>query len=312
MTEPGHIAVILNPKAAGDAYDAARIDRLRAIAGSRAVLFSIDEPERVHAVAEGVRERGASIVAIIGGDGTVSSVLTALHRAYGPDPLPRIALLRGGSMNTVANAFGLSRGTPESLLEKLLHSGARPVWPRATLEVEGRLGFLFTGGALVGFLDTLYSNSQLGKGPLGAFSLLSIGSVQALTGGSLFRKIDTPLVATLVIDGTEHPERRYFGFAVGTVEQVGLGFKPFRLARECQDQFQIFAFHGSAQALVRELPKIYRGQPMTRGIGFDPLARKLEIVTQDGEVPYALDGDVYRAKSPLFVRVGPKVEIVAL
>jgi hypothetical protein len=51
MTEAGHIAVILNPKAAGDAYDSVRIDRLRAIAGSRAVLFSLDEPERVHSVA---------------------------------------------------------------------------------------------------------------------------------------------------------------------------------------------------------------------------------------------------------------------
>jgi hypothetical protein len=214
-------------------------------------------------------------------------------------------------MNTVANAFGISRGSPEALLDKLVHGGARPVWPRATLEVEGRLGFLFTAGALVGFLDTLYGSSQLGKGPLGALSLLSIGSVQAITGGPIFRKIDTPLVATLAIDGSEHPERRYFGFAAGTVEQIGLGFKPFRLARECQDQFQIFAFHGTPQALIRELPKIYRAQPITRGFGFDPLARNVAISTASGEVPYALDGDVYKAKSPLYVRVGPKVEIVA-
>jgi diacylglycerol kinase family enzyme len=311
VTESGQIAVILNPKAAGDAYDEARIDRLRAIAGSRAVLFAIDEPERVHAVAEGVRERGASTVAIIGGDGTVSSVLTALHRAYGSERWPHIALLRGGTMNTVANAFGLARGTPEELLAKLVHGGARPVWPRATLEIEGRLGFLFTAGAMVGFLDTLYER-QLGKGPLAALSLLSIVSVQALVGGPTFRKVETPLTATLRIDGADHPERRYLAFAAGTVEQVGLGFRPFRLARECQDQFQIFAFHGSAQALVREFPKIYRGQPFTRGFGFDPLARKLEITTSSGEIPYALDGDVYKAASPLHVRVGPKVEIVAV
>lgn len=311
MSEAGHIAVILNPRAAGGAYDASRVDRLRAIAGSRAVLFSIDEPERVHAVAEGVRERKASTVAIIGGDGTVPSVLTALHRAYGREPWPRIALLRGGTMNTIANAFGIARGTPEELLGRLLHGGARPVWPRATLEVEGRLGFLFTAGAMVGFLDALYE-SPLGRGALGAFSLLSLASVQALTGGPLYRKIETPLTATLRVDGAEHPERRYLALAAGTVEQVGLGFRPFRLARECQDQFQIFAFHGSAQALVRELPKIYRGQPFTRGLGFDPLARQLEISTQDGQVAYALDGDVYRTSSPLQIRVGPKVEIVAI
>jgi diacylglycerol kinase (ATP) len=312
MTESGHTAVILNPTAAGDGYDAARVDRLRAIAGSRAVLFSIDEPELVHAVVEGVRERQAATVAIIGGDGTISSVLTALLRAYGRERWPRIALLRGGTMNTVANAFGVPRGTPEELLAKLLNGGARPVWPRATLEVEGKLGFLFTSGIMVGFLDTLYSHPSFGKGPIGAFSLLTVAGMQAITGGPTIRKVETPLTATLIVDGIEHPERRYVALAVGTVEQVGLGFRPFRLARECQDQFQIFAFHGSIQALLRELPKIYRGQPITRGFGFDPLTRKLVIETQDGEVPYGLDGDVYRAKSPLYVRVGPKVEIVAM
>lgn len=312
MKELGHTAVILNPHAAGGAYTPERIERLRAIANSRAVLFSIDEPELVHAVIEGARERKAATVAIIGGDGTASSVLTALHRAYGREPWPHVALLRGGTMNTVANAFGVPRGTPEELLGKLLHGGARPVWPRATLEVEGRVGFLFTAGAMVGFLDTLYSSSQLGKGPLGAFSLLSIAGLQALTGGATYRKIETPLQATLRIDGQEHPERRYFALAAGTVEQVGLGFRPFRLARECQDQFQLFAFHGTAQALLRELPKIYRGQPITRSLGFDPLSRKVEISTQDGTVAYALDGDVYRAVSPLNVGVGPKIEIVAL
>src|SRR5687768_13824585 len=103
MSETGPVAVILNPNAAGKGYGQSRIDRLRAIAGSRAVVFSIDERERVHAVVRGVRERGASTVGVIGGDGTVSSVLTALHAEYGAAPLPRIALLRGGTMNTVAN-----------------------------------------------------------------------------------------------------------------------------------------------------------------------------------------------------------------
>jgi diacylglycerol kinase family enzyme len=312
MNDPGHIAVILNPRASGNAYDQGRIDKLRAIAGSRAVVFAIDEPERVHAVVQGARERAASTVAIIGGDGTVSSVLTALRRAYGDEALPRIALLRGGSMNTIANAFGVPRGTPETLLDTLLHGGPRPVWPRATLEVDGRLGFLFSAGVLVGFLETLYGQKQFGRGPVGALSLLSIAGVQALVGGPLFRKIETPLTATLRVDGVDHPERRYTALALGTVEQVGLGFRPFRLARECQDQFQMFAFHGSAQALVRELPKLYRGQSMTKGLGFDPLARLLEITTQDGEVAYAVDGDVYRGPSPLVVRVGPRVEVVAL
>jgi len=111
MNDSPHIAVILNPTASGG-YDAARIDRLRAIVGSRAVLFSIDEPERVHAVVEWFRERQGATVAIIGGDGTAALVLTALSRAYGKQGWPRIALLRGGTMNTVAYAFGIAKNHP--------------------------------------------------------------------------------------------------------------------------------------------------------------------------------------------------------
>jgi diacylglycerol kinase family enzyme len=255
--------------------------------------------------------------AIVGGDGTVSSVLTALHRAYGDKPLPKIALLRGGSMNTIANSFGLPRRSPKELLEMLLEGGAHPVWPRATLAIEGRLGFLFTAAVLVGFLDVLYERRSKGRGPLAALSLLSAASLQALLAPivrlptSVLGRVETPLQAVLEIDGDVHPERRYTALAAGTVEQVGLGFRPFRLARECQDKLQLFAFHGSVQALVRELPKIHAGKPITQGLGFDPACRKL-VIEANEPIRYALDGDLHQGGARLELTVGPKVEIVAL
>ena len=91
------LAIVLNPDA-GSRYDERRVDGLRAIAGSRGVLFSTSKRDLLDAIVQGARERGVATVAIIGGDGTVSSVLSALHRAYGSERLPRIALLRGGSM----------------------------------------------------------------------------------------------------------------------------------------------------------------------------------------------------------------------
>src|ERR1044071_5846826 len=100
MAAPSTVAVVLNPRADGGAYDERRIEGLREIAGSRAVMFVADERDLVSAVAEGVRERSAETVAVIGGDGSVSTVLSALRKAYGQAPLPRIALLRGGTMNT--------------------------------------------------------------------------------------------------------------------------------------------------------------------------------------------------------------------
>ena len=309
MTRSGEIAIVLNPTAGGvGRYPEHRVDQLRAIAGTNAVVFATGKRDLVQAVADGVRERGVGTVAIIGGDGTVSGVVSALHRAFGGAPLPKIALLRGGTMNTIANSFGIARRQPEELLRRLL--AARPVAPlrRATLQVGGQVGFLFSTGIMVGFLEALYRAGEDSQGPLGALRLLAKGSFQAVMGGELIEEIETPLLATLTIDGDVHPQRRYTVLGAATVEQVGLGFRPFPRAAECLSQFQIFGFHGSTQSLVRQLPRIRRGLPLGPGLGLDPLARTLQIDAK-GAIAYALDGELSSARDTLLVEAGPTVEI---
>jgi diacylglycerol kinase family enzyme len=312
MTRKSELAIVLNPAAQGGAYDDRRIKSLRAIAGSRAVIFSTERRDLTDAVAEGVRERGAETVAVIGGDGTISNVLTALHRAYGEQPLPRIALLRGGTMNTTANAFDVPRRQPEELLRQLLAARAETIVARATLKVQGRLGFLFSTGAMVGFLDALYETRAAGQGSsLRALSLLARGSWSALTGGEgpLLSRIETPLLAAARVDGEEHPAHRYTLFAAGTVESIGLGFRPFPRAAECQSEFQLFAFHASLQTLARQLSRIRRGQPIANGLGYDPLAKRVELDAQGSGFRYALDGDIYESGDKLAVEAGPRIEI---
>lgn len=307
MASPSSVAVILNPRAGGGAYDERRIEELRAIASSRAVLFVTEEQGLVEAVAEGVRERGVETVAVIGGDGTVGVTLTALHKAYGTAPLPRIALLRGGTMNTVANSIGVRRGSPEELLRKLLAVPSTPLTERNTLLVGGRVGFLFTAAAMVGFLRELYDSSRTQRGRLGALKLLAKGSFQAFAGGELATRIESALVATLRIDGEEEPARRYSVLGAATVEQVGLGFRAFPRAAEGRDQFQVFAFHGTLQTLALQLPRIRAGLPVQKGLALDPLARRFVIEAPGETIPYALDGDIFEVQSRVAVDIGPRV-----
>lgn len=62
--------------------------------------------------------RGMDCIVIDGGDGTVSDVLSAIHRHYAPERLPAVAVLPSGNTNLIAGdvGFGL-RGTPA--LERL-------------------------------------------------------------------------------------------------------------------------------------------------------------------------------------------------
>jgi len=87
---------------------------------------------------EDFRHLDIDVLGISGGDGTNHVTITGFLDVYGseqggggttPTPLPQIAFLRGGTMNTVANSVGIQHGKPEGLLSRL----ARAYAERATL-----------------------------------------------------------------------------------------------------------------------------------------------------------------------------------
>ncbi|EHH69455.1 diacylglycerol/lipid kinase family protein [Gluconobacter morbifer] len=94
-------------------------------------------------------ERGINTIAIDGGDGTVSTALTAIARAYPPDRLPDIVVLASGNTNLIAGDVGFGLRGREAL-QRLrqdvpLRSGMRtPIrlsWPGSDrLPVLGLFG----------------------------------------------------------------------------------------------------------------------------------------------------------------------------
>ncbi|GEK92915.1 diacylglycerol/lipid kinase family protein [Gluconobacter wancherniae] len=60
-------------------------------------------------------ERGITTIAIDGGDGTVSTALTAIARAYPADKLPDIAVLPSGNSNLIAGDVGFGLRGIEAL-----------------------------------------------------------------------------------------------------------------------------------------------------------------------------------------------------
>ena len=73
---------------------------------------SIDE---LYRIAEDFRRDDIDVLAISGGDGTNHVTLTGFLDVYGGHTMPQVALLRGGTMNTVANSVGVggpARGPP--------------------------------------------------------------------------------------------------------------------------------------------------------------------------------------------------------
>src|SRR5688500_8138234 len=158
------IGVVVNPRSSRNRGNRGGTSRLARIVGDAGVVAECSNLDQLHRAAEDFRRQDVSILAIGGGDGTNSVTATGFWQVYGDVPLPAIALLRGGTMNTVANSVGVPRARPETLLTRLVqrHSagGIMGSVERTTLDVGGTLGFLFGTGVVYGFLAEYYANGR--------------------------------------------------------------------------------------------------------------------------------------------------------
>jgi diacylglycerol kinase family enzyme len=104
------IGILNNPRSRRNLLTPQTADRLRALVDGEGVVADAATLDELALAVDRFRTAGIDVLAVNGGDGTGHVALTALARAW-DGPLPALALLRGGAMNTVADAHKL-RGTP--------------------------------------------------------------------------------------------------------------------------------------------------------------------------------------------------------
>ena len=119
------IGVVLNPKSRRNLRDPGAALRLARELGDHGVLRTAGSIEELYRIAEDFRRVDIDVLAISGGDGTGHVTLTGFLNVYRGADVPQVALLRGGTMNTVANSVGVRRGKPEGLLARLIRAYAQ-------------------------------------------------------------------------------------------------------------------------------------------------------------------------------------------
>src|SRR5690349_19758362 len=106
VSMPG-IGIIANPHSKLNKQNPERHELLGYILGQQGQLRLTESLEHLSKVAAEFHQKKIDILAINGGDGTISRTLTAIVNEYKGDPLPPIALLRGGTMNVLAQNLGV-------------------------------------------------------------------------------------------------------------------------------------------------------------------------------------------------------------
>ena len=307
---PG-IGLITNPRSRVNKRDPSRIRRLGYLVGAHGSSRATQSLDDLHQVCEDFHKERIDILGISGGDGTLHHTLTAMIRAYGSDPLPPVAILRGGTMNTVAASFNIHGETPRllfELIDKHSRGQAFDTFQRKILQIGDTFGFIFGNGLVYNFLEAYYDTGH--PSPATAARLMAQGAASAMVGGALARRLYRRVNAQVTVDG-EPWARQDFGVVAAVVEQLGFGFRPFYRLRDAPDAFHVLGVHTDVVGFLAELPRVRAGKPMRRDKVIDSIARHV-LFESDQEIGYTIYGDTYVAKGRLELKLGPSVTFIRL
>jgi diacylglycerol kinase (ATP) len=310
----GGIGIVNNPRSRRNRRRPGLARRLRERLGDDGEVLDASTPEELERAVERFHAAGIDVLGVNGGDGTGHYVLTAFARAYGDQPLPKLLLLRGGAMNTVAHGHHI-HGGPERILREVLIR-RRHGYPLRTVErdllrirgddADATYGFIFGTGAVVTFLEAYYATGR--PSPLTAAGLVVSGIASALVGGAFSQSLARRERLRVATDGDEWPDQSYLALLAGATPDIGFGFKAFARCAEQPGFFHAVGLTASVLQLVPSLPRIARGAPYRRRVAQDEVAR--ELVADGDRVRYTVDGDLYGPVRSVRVETGPGIALV--
>jgi len=305
---PG-IGIILNPHSRSNRKNPERITRLGFIVGDKGACKQTQDLKDLPEIVHEFKERKIDILGISGGDGTNHCTLTTFINEYKDTPLPKVAFLRGGTMNAIANALDI-HGSPEQILSNLIlkYHEDQPFDTTEVdlLNVNGKYGFIFGNGLLSRFIDVFYKNKG---GPFSAFSLLS----KVIFGSYFNTRFTCDLAerfdAEVLIDGEPWRFKNFTFMDAGTMDHFSFGVRPLYRARSKPGFFQMMGFSGSPRDIVNSFPRILLRKPQKSKYYEDTMGQRAEIKLEKPQA-YMVDGDMQPASDHIILEAGPRLTVI--
>ena len=278
--------------------------------GSQGAPYATKSLDDIYRAAEEFKNARIDILGINGGDGTIHVTLTAFAQVYGDTALPMIAILPGGTLNTIAAGIGLRGKAPDVLYQVIdrYHQGEEmTVIERNVLCINDKVGFIFGNGLAASFLEAYYASGR--PSPIMGAKVLVRACLGALFRTGFGQKLFKRWHGRVTVDGEPWARTDFVSVVAATVAEIGLGFKPFYRATEKIDHFAIIGVHCSPLALALEVPRIHRGQPLRRDKVISQVAKTVTLAS-DEPFSYMIDGDIYTGATELRVATGPRLRLI--
>jgi diacylglycerol kinase family enzyme len=301
--------VVVNAGAGRVRRDQGLYERLAALVPA-GQAFATADPGELDPTFAKLRAAGVDSIAIVGGDGSVTWSLSALLRVWPREELPRVALLPGGSVNTLARHLS-GGGAPDRLLARLCAQAeprervVEPLEIRAAASAP-RHGLLFGNGVVTRWLDLYHAHPS--RGPLAAAATLAQAVAGVFTARPSAERLFAPFEARVEIDGEALPDREFTAMAAAAVPAIGLGFHPFFHAGTTPGRFHFAHTRARPLELAFDLPVARYGRRRPGSPLRDARAANVAITTATPQ-GYMVDGDVFPPVGSLELRAGPPLRI---
>ena len=304
------IGIILNPHSRSYKHNPQRMERLGFIVGDKASCHATHDLLDVEALAREFKEKQIEILGISGGDGTNHVTLTTFMNVYGDTPLPRIAFLRGGTMNNITNALGV-KGLPEKILANLIfkyHAGEEFQTTEVDMmNINGKYGFLFGIGLISRFMEEYYKGGV--STPLRAAKVLAYFLTSGLFNTDFILRMCERFDAKVTVNGVEWPFKNYITLIAGTIETFGLHFDPFYRAREKAGHCHLIGVSSTTRTLLKAFPYIFMRRKIPHETAYEDLAREA-VIELNEPLTYQIDGDVQPAVDKIVIKTGPRLNCI--
>lgn len=292
------IGIILNPYSRSNRKNPERIKQLGFIVGDRGSCHATETLDQVKELAHEFKERNVEVLGISGGDGTNHKTLTAFLEVYGDTPLPRIAFLRGGTMNNLSNQLGI-RGAPEKILSNLIlkyHENEPFNEVKVNIiKINGMYGFLFGMGLISRFIE-VYQDVENGPSPIrGAWCLLR-AMFSSMVNDKFAQHLCERFDAVITVDGKRLPFKNYMMLFAGTMKTLGFNFRPLYRATSVVGQFQTVAISATGRQLLGTFPRAFLARPANSEHYADEMGSHV-VIELDKPMSYTIDGDFPEAPS---------------
>lgn len=307
---PG-IGVINNPRSRQNLKHPQRIKKLGYILGQDGESKETWNFEALDEVLKDFKKRDIDIIAINGGDGSNHVTLTSLIKIWGEKPLPKVALLRGGTLNTISNACKI-KGSTTWLLYNLSdkYSMGEPfeIIQRNLMKIGDRYGFIFGNGVVAKFMKTYYDTGT--PSPSHGAKVFLRGIYSVFTGGKLAKEWFRKLNAKVTIDDIELPKQPLTTMLAASIHEVGLGFIPFSRCEETPERFHVSLYAASPAVFLLDVPYMYFGRANHPRTGYEFAAKKV-VIEIDEPWSYCIDGDMHTCESgKMTIEKGPRLNII--